>query len=128
MNQFWRDIWTGAQYSAILADAIPEQKALNTATILTCDYVCIAEEVSTLFRGTSLTTTLMDQYMKMVAIPFVQRTIGDVVAKILDCRQSCEVCSSISDLLVQLLNNYPPNSSGISPDIEPTRTLAESAR
>ena len=54
-------------------------------------YICIAEEVSTLFRGTSLTTTLMDQYMKMVAIPYLQKTIGDVVAKILDCKQSCEV-------------------------------------
>ncbi|CAH3132087.1 unnamed protein product [Porites lobata] len=49
------------------------------------------EEVSTLFRGTSLTTTLMDQYMKMVAIPYLQKTIGDVVAKILDCKQSCEL-------------------------------------
>ena len=51
----------------------------------------ITEEVSTLFRGTSLTTTLMDQYMKMVAIPYLQKTIGDVVAKILECKQSCEV-------------------------------------
>ena len=33
----------------------------------------------------------MDQYMKMVAIPYLQKTIGDVVAKILDCKQSCEV-------------------------------------
>ncbi|KAL9987198.1 hypothetical protein ACROYT_G001462 [Oculina patagonica] len=49
------------------------------------------EEVSTLFRGTSLTTTLMDQYMKMVAIPYLQKSIGDVVAKILDCKQSCEL-------------------------------------
>ena len=54
-------------------------------------YLLIVEEVSTLFRGTSLTTTLMDQYMKMVAIPYLQKTIGDVVAKILDCKQSCEV-------------------------------------
>ena len=56
-------------------------------------FVCtlITEEVSTLFRGTSLTTTLMDQYMKMVAIPYLQKTIGDVVAKILECKQSCEV-------------------------------------
>ena len=51
----------------------------------------ITEEVSTLFRGTSLTTTLMDQYMKMVAIPYLQKSIGDVVAKILECKQSCEV-------------------------------------
>lgn len=49
------------------------------------------EEVSTLFRGTSLTTTLMDQYMKMVAIPYLQKTIGDVVAKIVECKQSCEL-------------------------------------
>lgn len=54
-------------------------------------FCVVAEEVSTLFRGTSLTTTLMDQYMKMVAIPYVQQTIGDVVVKILDCKQSCEV-------------------------------------
>ena len=33
----------------------------------------------------------MDQYMKMVAIPYLQKTIGDVVAKILECKQSCEV-------------------------------------
>ena len=59
----------------------------NTAFVFTL----ITEEVSTLFRGTSLTTTLMDQYMKMVAIPYLQKTIGDVVAKILECKQSCEV-------------------------------------
>lgn len=29
--------------------------------------------------------------MKMVAVPYVQQTIGDVVVKILDCKQSCEV-------------------------------------
>ncbi|KAJ7365845.1 Ras GTPase-activating protein 1 [Desmophyllum pertusum] len=27
----------------------------------------------------------------MVAIPYLQKTIGDVVAKILDCKQSCEL-------------------------------------
>ena len=65
---------------------------LRLSTIITA-FVCalITEEVSTLFRGTSLTTTLMDQYMKMVAIPYLQKTIGDVVAKILECKQSCEV-------------------------------------
>ena len=37
----------------------------------------------------------MDQYMKMVAIPYLQKTIGDVVAKILECKQSCEVWWSL---------------------------------
>ena len=69
--------------------------SVDVTAIYDCNtaFVCtlIAEEVSTLFRGTSLTTTLMDQYMKMVAIPYLQKTIGDVVAKILECKQSCEV-------------------------------------
>ena len=80
------------------------QRARNRSVIVKTSNMCFrnksltnltwylfAEEVSTLFRGTSLTTTLMDQYMKMVAIPYLQKTIGDVVAKILDCKQSCEV-------------------------------------
>ena len=64
---------------------------LMMVTVTVLMSILVAEEVSTLFRGTSLTTTLMDQYMKMVAIPYLQKTIGDVVAKILECKQSCEV-------------------------------------
>ena len=84
--------------------ALYHQRARNRSVIVKTSNMCFrnksltnltwylfAEEVSTLFRGTSLTTTLMDQYMKMVAIPYLQKTIGDVVAKILDCKQSCEV-------------------------------------
>ncbi len=29
--------------------------------------------------------------MKMVAIPYLQQTIKDVVIKIMDCKQPCEV-------------------------------------
>ncbi|XP_031570503.1 ras GTPase-activating protein 1-like [Actinia tenebrosa] len=49
------------------------------------------DEQGTLFRGTSLATTLMDQYMKMVAIPYLQQTIKDVIVKIMECKQSCEL-------------------------------------
>jgi Ras GTPase-activating protein 1 len=47
--------------------------------------------VATLFRGTSAATSLMDQYMKMVAVPYVQLTLRDVVVRIMECKHSCEV-------------------------------------
>ena len=49
------------------------------------------EKKETLFRGNTLTTKLIDQYMKMVAIPYLQQTINDVIMKIMECKQSCEV-------------------------------------
>ena len=56
----------------------------------------LIEKKETLFRGNTLTTKLIDQYMKMVAIPYLQRTIRDVVMKIMECKQSCEVdCLSL---------------------------------
>eukprot|EP00794_Sanderia_malayensis_P009862 gene9861-10872_t len=49
------------------------------------------EKKETLFRGNTLTTKLIDQYMKMVAIPYLQHTIKDVIVKIMDCKQPCEL-------------------------------------
>lgn len=49
------------------------------------------DNVATLFRGTSAATSLMDQYMKMVAVPYVQSTLRDVVVRIMECKHSCEV-------------------------------------
>lgn len=49
------------------------------------------EETSTLFRGASLTTTLMDLYMKSICGGFLQAAVQDVVLKMLEAKQSCEV-------------------------------------
>ncbi|XP_021354731.1 ras GTPase-activating protein 1-like [Mizuhopecten yessoensis] len=49
------------------------------------------EEVSTLFRSTSLATTLMDQYMKMTATQFVSNSLQESILRILDSKQSCEL-------------------------------------
>ncbi|KAL0271640.1 UNVERIFIED_CONTAM: hypothetical protein PYX00_008669 [Menopon gallinae] len=49
------------------------------------------EETSTLFRGASLTTTLMDLYMKSVCTGFLQASVQDVILKLLDAKQSCEL-------------------------------------
>ncbi|KAK6178717.1 hypothetical protein SNE40_011238 [Patella caerulea] len=49
------------------------------------------EEVSTLFRATSFTTTMMDQYMRMTCTPFVHAAVKNTVQKIMDSKQSCEL-------------------------------------
>ncbi|XP_014259409.1 ras GTPase-activating protein 1 [Cimex lectularius] len=49
------------------------------------------EETSTLFRAASLTTTLMDLYMKSVCTEFLQSAVQDIIFKLLEAKQSCEL-------------------------------------
>ncbi|XP_077989624.1 ras GTPase-activating protein 1-like isoform X2 [Glandiceps talaboti] len=60
-------------------------KNLNTREIETED------ERSTLFRANTIGTTLMDKYMKMTATPFVHFAVKEVILRILDSKQSCEL-------------------------------------
>lgn len=49
------------------------------------------EETSTLFRGASLTTTIMDLYMKSICDSFLQASVQEIVSKLMEAKQSCEV-------------------------------------
>jgi len=49
------------------------------------------EETSTLFRAASLTTTLMDLYMKSVCTGFLESAVQDTIFKLLETKQSCEL-------------------------------------
>ncbi|XP_040572741.1 ras GTPase-activating protein 1 isoform X2 [Lepeophtheirus salmonis] len=49
------------------------------------------EETSTLFRGASLTTCLMDLYMKSVCTEFLHTAIFPTIHRIIESRQSCEL-------------------------------------
>lgn len=49
------------------------------------------EETSTLFRAASLTTTLMDLYMKSVCQDFLHTALFPTIHRILESRQSCEL-------------------------------------
>lgn len=49
------------------------------------------DETSTLFRAASLTTTLMDQYMRSTASTLLQRAVQETIHKVLESRQSCEL-------------------------------------
>lgn len=44
-----------------------------------------------MFRATTLASTLMEQYMKATATPFVHHALKDTILKIMESKQSCEV-------------------------------------
>ncbi|KAG8456401.1 hypothetical protein GDO86_002255 [Hymenochirus boettgeri] len=49
------------------------------------------DEATTLFRATTLASTLMEQYMKATATPFVHHALKDTILRIMDSKQSCEL-------------------------------------
>uniref|UniRef100_A0AAX7UWE1 Ras GTPase-activating protein 1 n=1 Tax=Astatotilapia calliptera TaxID=8154 RepID=A0AAX7UWE1_ASTCA len=50
-----------------------------------------SDEATTLFRATTLASTLMEQYMKATATPFVHHALKDTILKIMESKQSCEL-------------------------------------
>ncbi|XP_036385298.1 ras GTPase-activating protein 1 [Megalops cyprinoides] len=53
--------------------------------------ISMEDEATTLFRATTLASTLMEQYMKATATPFVHHALKDTILKIMECKQSCEL-------------------------------------
>ncbi|KPP73901.1 ras GTPase-activating protein 1-like, partial [Scleropages formosus] len=53
--------------------------------------ISMEDEATTLFRATTLASTLMEQYMKATAIPFVHHALKETILKIMESKQSCEV-------------------------------------
>ena len=49
------------------------------------------ENVSTLFRASSLSTMLMDQFMKLTALDYLRSILTGPVKQIMECPDSCEV-------------------------------------
>ncbi|XP_052279631.1 ras GTPase-activating protein 1-like isoform X4 [Dreissena polymorpha] len=68
-------------------------------------YIAKEDSVSTLFRGTTLATTLMDQYMKMVCTEFVQEALRSPVCKICESRLNCEINPQLLDNHSELHGN-----------------------
>ncbi|XP_028660551.1 ras GTPase-activating protein 1 [Erpetoichthys calabaricus] len=63
----------------------PLLRALNDKEI------SMEDEATTLFRATTLSSTLMEQYMKATATPFVHHALKDTILKIMESKQSCEL-------------------------------------
>ncbi|ETE70240.1 Ras GTPase-activating protein 1, partial [Ophiophagus hannah] len=53
--------------------------------------ICVEDEATTLFRATTLASTLMEQYMKATATRFVHHALKDSILKIMESKQSCEL-------------------------------------
>ncbi|XP_060740210.1 ras GTPase-activating protein 1 isoform X2 [Tachysurus vachellii] len=51
----------------------------------------VEDEATTLFRATTLASTLMEQYMKATATPFVHHALKDTILKVMESKQSCEL-------------------------------------
>ncbi|KAK7116060.1 ras GTPase-activating protein 1-like [Littorina saxatilis] len=54
-------------------------------------------QVSTLFRATTLATTLMDQYMKLTSLEFVRQAVQQGVQKVMELKHSCELNPALLD-------------------------------
>ncbi|XP_033929610.1 ras GTPase-activating protein 1-like isoform X2 [Melopsittacus undulatus] len=53
--------------------------------------ISMEDEATTLFRATTLASTLMEQYMKTTATRFVHHALKDSILKIMESKQSCEL-------------------------------------
>uniref|UniRef100_UPI00358F3DFB ras GTPase-activating protein 1 isoform X2 n=1 Tax=Myxine glutinosa TaxID=7769 RepID=UPI00358F3DFB len=73
-------------------------------TLNNCE-ILLEEEATTLFRATTLASTLMEQYMKSTAWPFLKHALRDTVLRILESRQSCELNPSKLEKGEDLLAN-----------------------
>ncbi|KAG8181735.1 hypothetical protein JTE90_028274 [Oedothorax gibbosus] len=63
------------------------------------------EDTTTLFRSASLTTTLMDHYMRSTANGFLNQTVQDFILKVMDSRQSCELNPSKLESPIEACTN-----------------------
>ncbi|XP_051497608.1 ras GTPase-activating protein 1-like isoform X2 [Apus apus] len=53
--------------------------------------ISMEDEATTLFRATTLASTLMEQYMKATATRFIHHALKDSILKIMESKQSCEL-------------------------------------
>jgi len=53
--------------------------------------IMLTDNVNVMFRANSIATKAIDQYMKVVGMEYLDRTIGDTIRTICDSKYSCEV-------------------------------------
>ncbi|CAG7721745.1 unnamed protein product, partial [Allacma fusca] len=68
-----------------------EKKEADLLASLAEQTVTKESETTTLFRADSLTTTLMDLYMKSVCEDFLNAALSETINRILESKQSCEL-------------------------------------
>uniref|UniRef100_A0A665T0Q6 RAS p21 protein activator (GTPase activating protein) 1a n=1 Tax=Echeneis naucrates TaxID=173247 RepID=A0A665T0Q6_ECHNA len=64
------------------------------------------DEATTLFRATTLASTLMEQYMKATATPFVHHALKDTILKIMESKQSLLLFNAFFSLYCAFVNGH----------------------
>ena len=62
-------------------------------------------ETAILFRMNSLTTAIMDQYMRATCHGFLERALSESIRRVMDTKQSCELNPSKLDSLAEACAN-----------------------
>ncbi len=59
---------------------------------LSLPFLLFIENITTLFRSSTLTTMLMEQFMKLTSMEYLLSVIKQPILDIIACPDSCEVC------------------------------------
>ncbi|KAJ3042116.1 Ras GTPase-activating protein 1 [Rhizophlyctis rosea] len=70
---------------------VAEGQELSGLGTLLKDEIASLENYNTIFRGNSLTTKAVDQYMKMVGMDYLHTTIGPLIKAVMKSKDSCEI-------------------------------------
>lgn len=82
---------------ALLKIAKFEGKELLLMRQLIQREVFIETQTQTLFRANSMTTSLIDHFLKQICQPFLQRALSEPIQRVLESKTSCEVNPSRLD-------------------------------
>ncbi|RXM98408.1 Ras GTPase-activating protein 1 [Acipenser ruthenus] len=75
--------------------------------------ISMEDEATTLFRATTLASTLMEQYMKATATPFVHHALKDTILKIMESKQSSDPPSSTAARTLTLIAKSVQNLANL---------------
>ncbi|KAJ3217956.1 Ras GTPase-activating protein 1 [Dinochytrium kinnereticum] len=64
---------------------------VNALKSLTAAEIASTDDPNIIFRGNSIATKMLDQYMKIIGMGYLHSTIGALVKGVYDSRESCEV-------------------------------------
>lgn len=82
-----------------------EKKETSLIKIMIEREIMKESETNTLFRMNSLTTTIMDQYMRSTCDSFLETALREPLRKVFDTKQSCELNPSKLDSLQEACAN-----------------------
>ena len=67
------------------------KRAREGLCVLIRDEVLSTDDPHILFRGNSLTTKIVDQYMRLVGQDYLYITVSPLIKAVLQCKESCEI-------------------------------------